>query len=65
MVIRFIIDVLGSIETKRPQIEFIDLDLDTEESLATGSRGVIALPIKTNRFAPASFVFRCKVVDLQ
>lgn len=64
LVVRFLIDVIGSIESQSPQIEFLDLDFDMEESLAAGSRGVAALPVKTNRFAPASFVFRCKAVEL-
>lgn len=65
MVIRFLIDVVGSLETDQPQMEFIEPDFDTEESLSHGSRNVVAVPIKTNRFAPANFVFRCKAVDLQ
>ena len=63
LVIRFLIDVIGSIESKQPQIEFIDPDFDTEESLSQGSCCAVALPVKTNRFTPSNFVFRCKAIE--
>jgi hypothetical protein len=57
---RFIIDTMRCIEAQSVQMKFFDpLARVSSEDLTNGAA---ALPVKVNRFIPAAFVFRCKVV---
>jgi hypothetical protein len=56
---RFIIDPLRSIEAQSVQMKFFDpLARARGEDLTNAA----AVPVRVNRFIPAGFVFRCKVV---
>jgi hypothetical protein len=57
---RFIIDTRHSIASQSVQLRFFDpLARGSSEELADGAA---AFPVKVNRFIPAAFVFRCRVV---
>ena len=60
MVFRFIIDTLHALEAQSVQMKFFDPLVGASSDTLTS--GVAALPVKVNRFIPAAFVFRCKVV---
>jgi hypothetical protein len=57
---RFTIDGLRSIEEQSVQMRFFDPLAGVSSEALTNDAA--ALPVKVNRFIPAAFVFRCKVV---
>jgi hypothetical protein len=63
MVFRIVIDALRGGPRKKIEIEFVDAEECANYS-HLGKRPTL-LHVKTNRFLPADFVFRCKVIALQ
>ena len=60
MVLRFVIDVLRSIETQSIQVKFFDPVTGIRDKIFADRPTVFR--IKVDRFSPVCFVFRCKVV---